>query len=520
VRIGRRPDNDVVFDPNRDRKVSGHHAEIVMGNGVARLKDLGSNNGTFVNGVRVTSTVTLQNNDVVSLGESGPRLQVRLTQAASAGSAKPAAGAAKKGVGQQTLQRAIEAATVKERSRTRSTVALLVLFVIVLAAGAGAYYWQTQAEVQSGLGRVQQEAQRASQAAEEASEQAASAAAAAREVREQAEKAFAERLDRYESELAALEGKLTAGESRVARLIVEVQERHREMEKLQRRQDLSDAEREKLLEQTRKKLTSLDRELQESQKQLRRTGNGARVDWATLVDRYKRGIFLIAALDPNAGSVGTGTAFCVRSDGLLATNAHVVKMVQSMPVIFAVQNDTGRYFEIRRSVGHAGFSGVHSPDVGLIQLKGNVHLPALALAGDADLRNLRIGTELGTLGYPGELQAAYLSKVDRSRKTVDSALATFKTGWVGRITGYDLARADHAAGKLLQHSASLSGGTSGSPMFTADGKVVALNNGGLDQQVVVKQGSSQGVVRTPSAAEIGFAIRVDELRALMQQTGW
>lgn len=51
VRIGAAPDNDVVLS---DRAVSRRHAEIHMTPNGLLLRDLGSTNGTFINGVRIT----------------------------------------------------------------------------------------------------------------------------------------------------------------------------------------------------------------------------------------------------------------------------------------------------------------------------------------------------------------------------------------------------------------------------------------------------------------------------------
>lgn len=66
ITIGRSRENDV-FLP--DQWLSRHHAEIRMKDGGFFLVDLGSKNGTLLNGTRVTEEARLRNGDVVTLGE-------------------------------------------------------------------------------------------------------------------------------------------------------------------------------------------------------------------------------------------------------------------------------------------------------------------------------------------------------------------------------------------------------------------------------------------------------------------
>jgi ABC transport system ATP-binding/permease protein len=71
LRIGRTPDNDLVLP---DLDVSRHHAELRRSaSGAYEIVDLGSHNGTFVNGRKVSSAV-LSETDIVSIGHSTFRL--------------------------------------------------------------------------------------------------------------------------------------------------------------------------------------------------------------------------------------------------------------------------------------------------------------------------------------------------------------------------------------------------------------------------------------------------------------
>ena len=62
--VGRASDNDLVI---AHPSISAHHAELHFDGEQFLLRDLSSSNGTFVNGVRITSA-TLNAGDIVHLG--------------------------------------------------------------------------------------------------------------------------------------------------------------------------------------------------------------------------------------------------------------------------------------------------------------------------------------------------------------------------------------------------------------------------------------------------------------------
>jgi hypothetical protein len=63
--VGRLGDNDVQVE---DGSVSSRHAEIVAQDGSAVLRDLGSTNGTFLNGEQVTGEVAVNEGDEIYFG--------------------------------------------------------------------------------------------------------------------------------------------------------------------------------------------------------------------------------------------------------------------------------------------------------------------------------------------------------------------------------------------------------------------------------------------------------------------
>ncbi|HEX8410711.1 MAG TPA: FHA domain-containing protein [Thermoanaerobaculia bacterium] len=62
--IGRKPEASIFID---DASVSREHARIAVGDG-ATIEDLGSKNGTFLNGRRVSAPEPLRNRDVIGAG--------------------------------------------------------------------------------------------------------------------------------------------------------------------------------------------------------------------------------------------------------------------------------------------------------------------------------------------------------------------------------------------------------------------------------------------------------------------
>jgi serine protease Do len=77
--LGRAPSAAVRFDLERDTLVGRHHACIVPrddGRLGFVIVDLGSRNGTFVNGRRVDGVVDLCPGDIVQLGDQGPTIEI------------------------------------------------------------------------------------------------------------------------------------------------------------------------------------------------------------------------------------------------------------------------------------------------------------------------------------------------------------------------------------------------------------------------------------------------------------
>jgi hypothetical protein len=92
LRVGRDPGCHLPLGGEGTSAVSSSHACIELTTEGAFLHDLGSSNGTFLNGKRVKEPVRLIVGDEVGLGRTGPRLQV--LELNMAGAPMPAGGAA------------------------------------------------------------------------------------------------------------------------------------------------------------------------------------------------------------------------------------------------------------------------------------------------------------------------------------------------------------------------------------------------------------------------------------------
>lgn len=119
LRIGRKPGNDLVL---ADEKTSGVHAEVVLEGDRHVLRDLGSTNGTFLDGKRVTELV-LTPGDVVTVG----RLRVKFRERGAGATAD---------AGDLAVRR-LDAGRGKGRG---GSVGLLA-GVLVLGLGAGGWFW-------------------------------------------------------------------------------------------------------------------------------------------------------------------------------------------------------------------------------------------------------------------------------------------------------------------------------------------------------------------------------------------
>ena len=70
--MGRSTDNRVQI---ADEQASRLHAEVRYENGRHHIVDLGSTNGTFVNGIQIEKTYALSHGDIITIGATELRYE-------------------------------------------------------------------------------------------------------------------------------------------------------------------------------------------------------------------------------------------------------------------------------------------------------------------------------------------------------------------------------------------------------------------------------------------------------------
>ncbi|MEO8620809.1 MAG: FHA domain-containing protein [bacterium] len=138
VSVGRHAASDFRFDPQIELDVSTRHAEFRQANGVWTITDMGSTNGTLVNGERITDAHRLHDGDIVSFGASGPRVEVR-----GVGATTPPTSFQKAAQPRMDTSARV-AVAVKEQTKSIRQSFAIAVGVLVAAGAVGFYFWQRQ----------------------------------------------------------------------------------------------------------------------------------------------------------------------------------------------------------------------------------------------------------------------------------------------------------------------------------------------------------------------------------------
>ncbi|MEM9381218.1 MAG: trypsin-like peptidase domain-containing protein [Planctomycetota bacterium] len=481
--VGRSPDNDLALEGDAFPSVSGHHARLDLEEGVLRVVDLGSRNGTLVNGKPIDGPTALEIGDQVRLGSVGPKFLV---------------------VGSRSMEETVfvrqqdvsadagEVETIVARGN-RVTVVRVSVLVAILIGAVGWFVWdstQTRERLESEIAsRDEEYGAQLQQAYEQI------AALDARE-RERASQELSEEVERAER-VAALESTLNlraeelqqAVDTRVARetqlraRIDELEQDGASREVLERvERDLRVARDD--LDKTRSELVSAQRQVElfdpVNLAQARLSGVAEVRSSVVLIENQlrirKRDTGATLFLDgygpsavPNFDGIGeefvlesTGSGFCVDAEGWIVTNAHVVgppdsdllRAIGSAPMLEQViqlevvfSGESTRY---PAEVVRVADGGV---DLALVKIEPFESMPRLR-SFDPAIRSPLPGSDIYLFGFPlGHLAV----------QEGETVIASTFRGILSRNVGGQ-----------MQVDAGVHPGNSGGPITDARGRVIGV----------------------------------------------
>jgi putative serine protease PepD len=180
---------------------------------------------------------------------------------------------------------------------------------------------------------------------------------------------------------------------------------------------------------------------------------------------------------------GAGTGMIIEPSGVILTNDHVIAGAQTITVTL--------YGQVKQFAARI-IGADAQKDIALVQVEGaGSSLPTVRFGNSNAAQQgdgvLAIGNALALAGGP-TVTEGIVSALDRSLS------ATTDNGTTENLTG------------LIQTDAPINPGNSGGPLVNSSGQVVAMNTAVAT--------SSQG---NAPAQNVGFAIAVDEIRAMVSQ---
>jgi len=449
IRLGRGRECEIQpVDPS-DTIVSRIHAELTVGaSGGLMVRDLDSTNGTFVNDERVTEPIPIRLGDRLMLGQGGPVLIVEGL------GTSPQLQAARRQArpGPRTLRAMIGEAIAKAKRRLAAFVALLIL---VLGAGVYGVYWLLSGEVQQtererrtagDSARAETERLRQELAAARATAAPAALVESLRAQLRSAEVRTAELRAALERAQAALSSQLQAGEQRRLAAQTEVQRLRDELAAAEQREPSQAT-----IDSLRRAVIAAEQQTQSLDAKMRAI---RATDFGTIAQQSQGAVGLLTV------SFGrdyyNGTGFVISADGYMLTNWHVVADSQHArpDTIWVTMADQAqaRLAEV--------ISASQDRDIAVLKMRGyqGPYLSAIDWAGT----KARQGDPAALIGFPaGSGFARLRSALVRTSMTA---------GIISRGTD-----------DVIQFDGMTIGGSSGSPLFNANGEVIAIHRAGLPQ---------------------------------------
>ncbi len=427
IAIGRHPESDIAFDPRHDIEVSVRHAAILKHGDHWIVRDLGSRNGTLVNGHPITGDTKLCDTDHIRLGPGGPVIECRLVADHVPDTGKSLAGPAGKlqrtpltkptpttPRGKQGTTQRVRVAVALQTRRLRGIT--VGLFVVLAGVTAGLLFMNRQ--------------QRLMQERELAGLQA-----------------------RIDSVLQAARETVAALQQEMSELASTVEDSRQEIQSLQ----LSLTQAREAGNEER--IQALTLELDNALVALAVQQHAASIDFAGIA-RSNQGAVAMMFVDFGGGRIETSTAFAVRSDGTMLTTRHSVVgprgnlRARQIGVRFA---DSKQTFRARVTAVAEG----EDADLAIIKVELRGEVPAVqGLNQRPD--TVAVGAPVAIIGFPGGTGSPQLVRDDGTYATPSLTAGTVSKNLPA----------------LIQISGYGTQGTSGSPIFDANGKVIGIVNAG------------------------------------------
>ncbi len=457
IRLGRHPDNDIVFNEEENRVVSGFHCEIRILEGRVFIADLDSTNGMLINDQWAQESI-VSSGDIVELGKRGPSFRVRYKAEASDPPIDPTI-APENWLTAPTQQ----VATVTNSDGPQITKTARIRFRSYPVS-------RENPSLSPDSDSAEPEAKYGKRTVGMMIQNALAQAGIARG------KGTTKSTDYFK---ALVDQKVSKSSSRLRKIIIAIVVvlvigggcfgyflyRNRSVQFYQTTQV-----------------------------------NYGDTSGGTIASANRYAIFMLAGQQPQPNGQpgplsGFCTAFAVARD-ILATNAHCTLRAQKkFSNVSALMNGApANRYQVTHTLAHPGYQpGKISPDVGLVRIRGEL-ANLVTIGGSNELSLLSPGVPMFLYGFPGRLNKE------------EAPEATFIKGDIGRVTTFNQKLGNFGQNTLLQHSAFSSGGTSGSPIFNTSGRVVGINAGGYTEDGKALSGYN-------------FAMRIDLINTLLPLLG-
>jgi len=447
IAIGRHPASDLRFDADRELDVSARHAAILKQGDRWYLRDLGSRNGTLVNGHPITADTKLDDTDQIRFGPQGPTVEFRLVPDSVPDTLAPPAPPAPR----RTLRPSVESGRGPRETVPASAEAAPAPRPTPRAAGAGRA---------STTQRIRVEVRRQTRGLRALTGVLLGVlllviAAFVFENRRQArlrEREAQATEARIDSVLAASEAAVQSLKGQVAGLADALRRSQGEVERLGR--ELASARATGDASQ----VAALRARLNTATETLRNQQLAAQVDYSAIYQASQDAIAMIY-VDFGSNQVFTATAFAITTDGVMITNRHVVagpdgtKRPRRIGIKFA---DSDQTFAARL----LAVSPERAADVAVVKVDIRGGNPVLKWPDSAGA--VRPGDPVAIIGFPlgQELPSDRLGGQQVARTSLTA-------GTVSKVLP-DLVQVDGYGAE----------GSSGSPIFDRAGNVVAILYGG------------------------------------------